>query len=85
MRSRQARTVVVLAPILIAMLVAASVAACEPDTEPRSPAPATIAVRPSLEQLPEISAAITNGTVVASFGEGGDQVQVLRVQPDRRR
>jgi hypothetical protein len=44
----------------------------------------TIAVRLSLEQLPEISAAINNGKVVASFGEGGDQVQVLRVQPDRR-
>jgi hypothetical protein len=41
----------------------------------------TIAVRLSLEQLPEISAAINNGKVVASFGEGGDQVQVLRVQP----
>jgi 4-amino-4-deoxy-L-arabinose transferase-like glycosyltransferase len=45
----------------------------------------TIAVRLSMAQLPEISAAVNNGKVVASFGEGGDQVQVLRVQPDRRR
>ena len=39
----------------------------------------TIAVRLSLDQLPEIGAAMENGTVVASFGEGGDQVQVLRI------
>ena len=44
----------------------------------------TIAVRLSLEQLPEISAAMEHGTVVASFGEGGDQVQVLRVSDPRR-
>ncbi|HEV2928946.1 MAG TPA: phospholipid carrier-dependent glycosyltransferase, partial [Propionibacteriaceae bacterium] len=42
----------------------------------------TIAVRLSMAQLPEISAAVNNGEVVASFGEGGDQVQVLRIQPD---
>jgi len=45
----------------------------------------TIAVRLSMAQLPEISAAVNNGKVVASFGEGSDQVQVLRVQPDRPR
>ena len=45
----------------------------------------TIADRLSMAQLPEISAAVDNGKVVASFGEGGDQVQVLRVQPDRPR
>ena len=45
----------------------------------------TIAVRLSMAQLPEISAAVNNGKVVASFGEGGDQVQILRVQPDRQR
>jgi hypothetical protein len=43
----------------------------------------TIAVRLSIEQLPQISAAIGHGSVVASFGEGGDQVQVLRIDPER--
>jgi hypothetical protein len=45
----------------------------------------TIAVRLSLNQLPEISAAMGNGSVVASFGEGGDQVQILRIHPAGRR
>jgi hypothetical protein len=45
----------------------------------------TIAVRLSLNQLPEISAAMDNGSVVASFGEGGDQVQILRIRPEGRR
>jgi hypothetical protein len=40
----------------------------------------TIAVRLSLNPLPEISGAIRNGTVVASFGEGGDQVQIIRIR-----
>jgi 4-amino-4-deoxy-L-arabinose transferase-like glycosyltransferase len=44
----------------------------------------TIAVRLSIEQLPQISAAIDHGTVVGSFGEGGDQVQVLRIDPEPR-
>jgi hypothetical protein len=45
----------------------------------------TIAVRLSIEQLPEISAAVDHGSVVASFGDGGDQVQILRIHPERER
>ena len=41
MRRRRVRTVVALAPILIAVLVAASVAACERDPAPRPPDPTT--------------------------------------------
>ena len=41
MRGRRVRTVVALAPILVAVLVAASVAACGPDPKSRPPDPAT--------------------------------------------
>jgi hypothetical protein len=41
MRSRRARTMVALAPILIAVLVAASVAACGRDHGPKPPRPTT--------------------------------------------
>jgi hypothetical protein len=45
----------------------------------------TTAVRGSFYELPYVSAALEHGTVVASFGTGEDQVQILRVQPDRKR
>jgi hypothetical protein len=41
MRGRRVRTVVALAPILIAVLVAASMTACERDPAPRPPDPTT--------------------------------------------
>jgi hypothetical protein len=45
----------------------------------------TTAVRGSFYELPYVSAALEHGTVVASFGTGEDQVQILRVQPDGNR
>ena len=45
----------------------------------------TTAVRGSFYELPDVSAALEHGTVVASFGTGEDQVQILRVQPDDNR
>jgi hypothetical protein len=45
----------------------------------------TTAVRGSFYELPYVSAALEHGTVVASFGTGEDQVQILRVQPDGKR
>src|SRR5829696_2324129 len=45
----------------------------------------TTAVRGSFYELPYVSAALEHGTVVASFGTGEDQVQILRVQPDDNR
>ena len=45
----------------------------------------TAGVRGSFNELPSISAALEHGAVVASFGNGEDQVQIVRVQPDRRR
>jgi hypothetical protein len=44
----------------------------------------TTAVRGSFYELPYVSAALKHGTVVATFGTGEDQVQIVRVQPDRR-
>ena len=45
----------------------------------------TAGVRGSFYTLPSIAAALEHGAVVASFGTGDDQVQIVRVQPDRRR
>jgi hypothetical protein len=45
----------------------------------------TTAVRGSFYELPYVSAALRHGTVVASFGTGEDQVQIIRVQPDQQR
>ena len=45
----------------------------------------TAGVRGSFYQLPSIAAALEHGAVVASFGTGDDQVQIVRVQPDRQR
>jgi hypothetical protein len=45
----------------------------------------TAGVRGSFYELPSIAAALEHGAVVASFGTGEDQVQIVQVQPDRQR
>jgi hypothetical protein len=45
----------------------------------------TAAIRGSARDLPEVAAALRAGTMVASFGEGGDQVQVLQIDADGKR
>jgi Dolichyl-phosphate-mannose-protein mannosyltransferase len=43
----------------------------------------TTAVRGSSYELPEVTAALQHATVAASFGAGEDQVEILRIHPNR--
>jgi hypothetical protein len=61
MRRRQVRTVVVLAPVLVALLVAVSVTACGRDPGPQSPDP-TIPLAAELGAIPPAALATPNPT-----------------------
>jgi hypothetical protein len=65
MRGRRVRTVVALAPILIAVLVAASVAACERDPGPKAPASTTPLAGLGSANVPPAAFATPNPTRAA--------------------